>query len=747
MATQIGFKTRFNSGELAEDFWSSSDLEQHANGCALARNFIARATGPLGRRPGFWWVDAPVYNNAFSRQIPFVRSVDDAYSLDFGPGYFRVRRADGEYFGVEVTSPFLNGDLQGLRWRQTGDMLVFFHKDGRRPKRLLRLNAKATAWSWADYAFENGPWRAENTDEAVTIAASDISGSVVLTASSSVFDEGMVGTQFRLRAATGTPGIKTWQADWDPRDNELVNSNGRIYRNADAIGSTIKTGNTPPIHDRGTVSDGVINWQYVHDGAGVVRIDVVISPTQAQASVLRTLPTTGNANHELAALSGIAFPATSLWAEAAYSDYRGWPTAWPDFREERLVVGGGRSEPDKFDATRTAGFDTVKADFTPGLGTGRVVDDDAVRNFCGDVSAQVSWFISAARLLAGTHATENVLGGGTLDDPLTPSSGRARTLSGFGSKDAAPVRAGDTVLYLTRGGALRELNVSSDLQTGAGPGDLSFIASHIVARDMVELAWTGDPYNVLWARLADGGLASFTYHREQRVYGWTTHELAGGWKVEAIASLPAPSGRDALWINAWRIKGGVEQRGIMMLSAPDDAIRLDAAERYLGPLANAVSGLDHLEGEEVSVKARTGPGGYVEYRKLVVSGGVVTLPNDDRFEEILVGLPYLSRYESLPLDLQGPATSQGRKQRVTKMKVIMRGVNGRAGVSVDGEDGILDDFQRRRPDDLEHVPERRLVTEVRTDSGIGDDPRLVIECDSVFDLVIYALRPKEVVND
>jgi hypothetical protein len=745
MAIQTGFKNRFNSGELAEAAWSNSDLQQHANGVALGRNFIGRPLGPLQRRPGFWWLGTTALPNFASRPIPFVRSVDDAFMIELGNHYMRVRRADGSFFDVEIIAPFSEADLPGLRWQQSGDMLLFFHRDGRRPKRLLRLTADATQWSWADYQFVNGPWRAENPDESFTIGVSDISGTgVTITASRDLFEAGMIGTQFRLRAATGTPGIKTWAADWDPVDYELANSNGRIYRCSDIAGSTKKTGNTPPIHDRGTVTDGVLPWTYIHDGAGIVQITDVISPTTALGNVIRTLPTTGDASHNLPALSGVPFPDTSFWAEAAYSDYRGWPTAWPDFREERLVVGGSRSEPDKFDATRTAGFDTEKADFTPGLGTGRVVDDDAVRNFCGDVSAKLVWLVSMARLLAGTHATENAIGGGTLDDPLTPSTARARTLSGFGSSEAGPARAGDAILYITRGGTLRELMVASDLSSANS--DLSLMASHLVERGFVELAWTGEPDNILWVRLADGGLASFVYHREQRVFGWYSHELGGDWKVEGLASLPAQDGRDALWVHVYRQKDGQPQRGVMMLSAAGEGLRLDAAERYEGTVVNAVTGLTHLEGEKVTARARTGAGGWVEYDGLMVEGSAVTLPDPVGFSEIIIGKPYLSRFESLPADLLGPATSQGRKQRVTNMTIIARGVTGRAGVRIDEQDRRFDVFSKRDPDETTGIVERRLVFDVPVEANVSDDPRLVIECDNSFDLVIYALKPKELVN-
>lgn len=755
MARATGFKNRWNSGEIGEDAQALTDLQQHANGMAEGLNWIGLALGPLGRRPGTWYVGAPVYSDKVARPVPFVRSVDDCLMLELGHLYFRVRRADGTLvtepgsgLTIEIASPFTAADLEGLRWRQTGDVMLFFHRDGRRPMRLARRLSDGTGWDWSEYSFLNGPWRAENADEAFTLAASGIRGTVTVTASKALFEPGMVGAEFRVRAATATPGLKTWTADWDPEDNELAISNGRIYRDADAPGNTTKTGNTPPIHDRGTVSDGKKNWEYVHDGAGIVRITDVISQFTATAEVIRTLPTTGDASHKLAAGANPAFPATSVWAEAAYSDYRGWPSAWPDFRDERLVVGGGRSEPDKFDATRVAGFTADEADFTPGLGTGRVVDDDAVRGFVGSDSAQVLWLFDASRLLAGTHAGITTLSGGTLDDPLTPDKAKPRVLTGYGASEIQPQKAGDGgVLYVTVDGGLRELIVQADLtQAGA---DLGFLAPHIVARGLSEIAWTGAPEFILWARLADGGLASLVYNREQKVVGWNPHQLGGGWLVEFMATLPSSRTQSVLWLHVRRQKNGVTQRAILVMSRREEGLRLDAAERYAGVAANGVDGLDHLNGEAVCLMGANTPGGtggWAEYRDQTVVDGAVSLPEGVTFTEMVAGLSYTSRYVGLRFDLAGPGTTLGKRQRVTKLSIVAKGVSARAGVRVDGRDS-LEPFGQRQTSDLVVIPARSIVKDLVVSGGFDRDPRVVVEADGGFDLVLTALSPREVVND
>ena len=86
---------------------------------------------------------------------------------------------------------------------------------------------------------------------------------------------------------------------------------------------------------------------------------------------------------------------------------------------------------------------------------------------------------------------------------------------------------------------------------------------------------------------------------------------------------------------------------------------VDAFERYAGPAVNTVDGLDHLEGELVSVLAD----GF-EYRDLLVTDGEVSLPDEAEAADWTVGLRYPSRFESLTLDLAGPGAAQAAKKRL-----------------------------------------------------------------------------------
>jgi hypothetical protein len=755
VAKAAGFNNSFNSGELSPDAAERVDLQQFAQGMALGLNLVGLVTGPAARSPGTWLAGLTKLQTLAGAVvlIPFCRDPADAQVIELGASYFRVWYADGTPVmsggsPLEVAHGWSQADLPRLSWDQNGDVVIVTHRDGLRQRVIRRLSP--TSWEIDDYGFKSGPWRPENTNRGFTLTITGTStgctedpliGSiaegqtVTLTASAALFNANHVGGLWRLRQNDGAPGSETWATRTEYDVGQFVLSDGKIYKrnSGGPQPGTASSGLTPPIHESGVVSDGRWNWEFMNDGAGVVEITSFTSSTVAVGTVRRPGPLkTGQA--------------TSYWSEGAWSPYRGFPTAKPAFREERLVFAGAPGDPDKFDLTRTAGFDEEEADFLPGLGTGRVVDTEAVRRFAGDEPGRVVWAMSLPSLILGTTRQEVLVTGATSEDPLAPSSTRAVALTGFGSADVSPVKAHDAVLYVQRGRkTLRELRYGYD--QGTGSRDLSVVASHIGERRFAQLAWQGSE-NLCWCRLEDGGLAALVYHVEQQVYGFTRRVLAAGtadegdpdsagdWTVESIAVLPGTE--DRLWIAARRAKGGGYQRAILRLATRDEGNFYDLAERYEGTAVGTVSGLDHLEGETVSALADG-----AEYRGLTVTDGEVTLPDDLTATSILVGLPYMSRFRSLPLDLGGGGSGLGSRSRVTEAVIVIEGVECLAGVE---DQPRLEKVSSRLRNEVDAPVARRHAAKCIFSGQTSREVQIVVETDCGWDLKIKAIKPVGVTN-
>lgn len=745
---QTGFQQAFNVGELGPDAWSRSDLAQHSKGCVLAWNMIGRVAGPMGRRNGTWYVGAPKHHDKKARLLPFRRSVGDALVLEFGDLYARVWDVNGAPVmngpsQVEFVTPWTEAQLEGLRFKQIGDVMWFAHQDGLRMQTLIRTSN--TSWAVSPTVFVDGPWRPENADAGKTLTLT----STTLTATGHTpFTADHVGSLWRLRKNDGNPGMLSWEPEEQDIDaNARRLSNGRVYIRTGGVNDA---GNTPPVHDGGAVLDGKAEWTFLHDGATVVRVVSFTDPGEVEVEVLTGLVDDLTAG-------------TYNWAEGAYSDARGWPTAFPAVREERLVLAAPESEPAAVDFTRTAGFRPDRLDFKPGLGTGRVVDDDAVRRPVGDEANRVVWLMSTTALIAGTTDEEVLITGATVDDPISPAGNAARSIGEYGSADVEPALAHGGVLFVAAGGeTLREVRIAPDQSLGRR--DLNVVAEHIGRRGLVEQRWMKQPWNLLWVRLADGGQASFTYHAEQAVEGWNRHGLAapeqpteeeplgGGLTLESSCVVPGVKGRPRLFMLVSRIKDGATQRMILRMADREDKLFLDAAEAYTGAASNTVSGLSHLAGEAVTVMAATDPGataapgrGWGQYEERAVNGsGVVALPSSDGVTvtatAMYAGLPYLSRWEGLPPDLAGPGSSAGRKVRYTHAVVtIEAGVAEVGTVGAEGDSGT-DQLLSRRPGDVAGPVLRRQTWKAPLLGGAEEEKRLFVQTTSGFDMVIHAIR-------
>ena len=735
--TITGFVNSFTQGEISGDAWDRTDIQPINKGCEQALNFIIQIAGPLAKRRGFWDQGA-VPTASAGRLVPFSRGLADALMLLFQDHVVWVYSADGAPLmngGAQVSfaSPYSAAQIPGLRWKQVADVIYFRHASGLAPQVLARISN--TVWTWNVETFNNGPWRPENADKSSTLVftgASELDvnphvggGGSILTgqavtiaASKAVFDPGMVGSLMRIRAGDGTASAYSWTAGQNTITGWYVVSNGHVYVCV-VEGPSPDYCTNPPVQLSGQQSDGDCLFEYRHDGSGVVQITGVSSPTAASATVISTIPV-------------ISGQTTSFWAEGAYSDYRGWPRAWPTLREERLVSAATATDLDFLDLTESAGFGPASESYRPGTGIGLVLATDAVRRRIGDDGGEILWTQISTFLVVGTNSGEYLVGGQVLDEPISPSTVVTKQLSAFGSEDVYPARMHEGIVFVTTGyTTLRELIVDTNQQpTGS---DLTFLARHIGERKFVQLAWVRQPDEVLWARMADGGLAAMTYHREQQVRGWTRQALGdGSWFCEDIQVLPGPGRLMTLWAVLSRVKGGVTQRHIWMQSQESDQLFMDGAQLYQGAPASVIGGLGVYEGETIMALA---DGAQVS--DLVVSGGQITLPA--AASHVMAGQPYTANFRSLNLDVGPLQALLSTRQRVTGALVSL--TTAEAYVGLDGTPLTQRVGKRYAQYDIPAAHARRLRESVVIAADTARENRITIYDYCAYDCRLYSIRP------
>lgn len=766
MSDFTGFANAFNAGEIAEDAWDRVDIQPVTKGIEAGINTLMRVSGALQKRRGFWRVATVVDPTKAGRLVPFSRSVSDALMLEFGDATVRVWLSNGAPLmdgpdQVQFASPYATADLAQLVFKQIGNVIELRTRTGTPPQALTRANGGLTAadWTFAVKDFINGPWLTENNDLTSTITLTNTGGpadmidrngvtgagaipagaTVTLLATDPIFDVSQVGASVRLRQNANSLSCLAWTPGtgyFGPaagNDGDFVTSVGNMYNCT--VGSTAVIGSNPPVQDQGTQSDGANVWGFVHDGAGVVQITHVTDATHATGLVKRTTPIQ----------SAVA---TSFWAFSAYSDTEGWPTAWPEIREERLVEGAPSGNPDFVDLTQTAGFSPTQEDFTPGSGLGLIVDTNAIRRRVGTTGAPILWFCVANYLLAGTEEGEHLIAGSVLDEPLSPAAITIKDLSGFGSDPVAPQQLWNGLCFVQRGGqTLRWMSI--DTQQGFTGDDFAVLATHIGERLFAQLTWLPSPDQALVARLGDGGLAAMTYHKEQQVRGWTRWQLPGGaiddagvaalgWTLEDIVTLPGPGRVQTLWLIVSRTKDAATQRVIWQQSAVSDALFMDGAEFYSGAPETVFGGLTDYVGETLRALA---DGAQVD-GLVVDDAGEVTLP--DAASVVMIGQPYQVQITSLKLSVGYGQNSLNTRQRIAAAIVSFRGAQVTFGLR---GSATMETVSTRLASDVPATRPKRWVREV-TLAGDGDqdgrDPRLVVIEDSAYDFLLYSIKPKVV---
>jgi hypothetical protein len=674
----------FNAGELSPLLAGRSDLEKYRAGLSVCENLIPRVQGALVRRGGTRFVAATKDGDKGSSDsdrrawlVEFVFSATDSFVLEFGHLYVRFYRGrgvlqDSPGHAYELATPFTEADLLDpddgslrLKTVQSGDVLYLAHPK-HPPMKLARL--ADTSWTLTTLSTVGGPFQDQNSDRSIGVYATGTGvdgSSVTLTASSGIFKAGHVGGLFYLEMADGA-GIKPWEPGQTPAVDDLRRSDGKYYRCSAVPAINYQTGGDKPVHTFGKRWDGDgkdrqgdpnvlaygVEWEYLHPGYGWVKITGFTDAQHVTATVLSRIPT------ELTSAANASW----RWALPAWSDADGWPSDVTFFRE-RLTFARGR----QLWFSVAGDFENFKAkDFgQTDLSSALVIDIQSGR---GD---PVKWLAPAQRLIVGTGGGEAAVGEQTANQAFGPGNAKADPQGEWGARGVAPLSIGASVLYVEKSGrAMREL--AYDLNAdGWASVDLTRFSEHLFSGGIVDMAFARQPHELVWCVRDDGALLAFTFNKADGVAGWHRHPIGGGGFVECVAVAPSPDGaRDDVWLVVRRTVDGRVKRYVEWITPEwrvgDDAAlctSADASLTYQGAATSTLSGLSHLEGCVVSVKAD----GAAHADKTVAGGQIVL---DRPATRAVVGLKAPARAALMPLnDGSAGPNAQGRMKRVNRLTV------------------------------------------------------------------------------
>ena len=372
---------------------------------------------------------------------------------------------------------------------------------------------------------------------------------------------------------------------------------------------------------------------------------------------------------------------TWKWALGAFSAARGYPAA-VSFYQDRLCFAATSAEPDTVWMSESSAYESFNARdgnqitaanaITATLSSGEVNKIEALQG-------------TPNGLIVFTADSEGSIQQATSNEPLGPNNVLAAPLSNYGSADVRPVRIGNTVMFVQRGGRkLREFNRADQDYVA---NDVTVRAEHLFAQyGITAMDWAQEPDAILWAARSDGTLLSFTYQKEQSVFAWCRHKLGGASNaggtappmVESVVQVPSADGSsNDLYAIVNRYINGATRRHVEILqprwvrgSAIASGYFLDGGLTYSGGAVTTITGLTWLIGQTVSIMAD----GKVHPSRTVSASGSITL--DYAASTVHVGLPYAGRLQLMRPELPQPnGSSQGKAKQVKKVTARLLNTN------------------------------------------------------------------------
>ena len=293
-----------------------------------------------------------------------------------------------------------------------------------------------------------------------------------------------------------------------------------------------------------------------------------------------------------------------------------------------------------------------------------------------NVTAKIEWMQSYGGILAiGTSKEEWAIGNVDKAEPITSNSINARRESAYSSCSLPAFTFGDILIFIP---ATKQRMIAwqfNNQQWGFSGTNLNQMSKDILSSGVVSSTVVLDSEDRIYASLGNGDMAVLTLLPEESVLCWSIIKTSGNFKwVSSLASHDPLHYDKEIWVIVERTNAYDTFLSIEVFDneyEPDRDLQSfsDSCLKYNGQMATIFSGLDHIEGNEVSVLAD----GEVKFNTTVNNGEIIL---DDPAQKVVVGLSYEASIWTLNLSpifvtTQNTPTQSGLglKRRINKVKI------------------------------------------------------------------------------
>ena len=505
-------------------------------------------------------------------------------------------------------------------------------------------------------------------------------------------------------AFPGDPG----GASWDRGVRVLGGSTSWSITGSPA--TKLTSDKTSPVRGIATLTLTDAGWRagdvgkYVRAMGGTMKITSFTSSTVVKAEILAIL-SSAPSTAPFECLSG-----TWTMEEESWTAANGYP-ATVSFYEQRLFFGGTTEQPQTLWGSATADYEN--------FAMGVLATDAVSYTIASNEINLLRWMSPSRVLLIGALAREFRASGGS--SAITPSNIDIRGETPHGSLRRTPVQIGHTTIFIQAAARkLREMVYNFDTDSYKAD-DFTVLNPDISVGGFNQIAYSQEPYSILYAVRNDGQLCALTYEKAQEVMGWGRIVTDG--LFEAVAILPPFSGEAEQ--NIYVV---VNRDGTRLIERFDPDLSTDSA-------VEAITGLSHLNGQTVTV---IGDGRLLDSE--VVAGGVVAPSASCAAYE--VGLPFVATAVTARPEIM--VNGQSSQAKPKKWSSVFVRVQDTTGIKINGNrswiDGVPKEYQASAPTpESGDVPCELL--------GIDSDGRLTIVADLPFPATILMVVGELSVGD
>lgn len=660
-------------------FSKDDDLMEIEVGHEYFRFFLDQA--PVTPPAPSAWVTATAYavddyvtENSISYRC-LVAHTSGTFSTDLAAVNWEVSTV------LEVTSPYLEADLFELQFEQINDIVMIVHPDYEERMLIRTANddweLQAIDYSVAPNFPALAPFNTTDTtlelvgsvevpgDFPTLVSSTDLftadsvgqiisishdreevtqkyrfdamaltTGSAFLAYGDVVFETGGTGTYKVVLEETETPTVPS---SWKTRRQFQVIGTERNERTTFSVAKPIYLRSRIELHELLSNANGddfTVIEVSTPAVAGLLKITGYTSPTSVTTEVIEPF------------LRG---DATTEWREQYFSKRRGYPRAICMHKERRCLGGDDvlLSQPGNYFNYR----ERNDADSGFMVGVNR------------NGAPHVQWLESLRELRVGTNLAEGVIVQESTSEAFGYNNYDLRWDTNHGSNKLRAEAINGTVLYLQQEGRTLRNQEITGIEDYYSSNAETTLADHILEGGVTQTAYQRQRYPTWHGVRADGELASMLYEKNQNIFAWYRRKTDG--EIESISVNPRADEEDQVCYIVKRTVNGSTVRNVEYVKLGqyrglqnDDTSEMwfvDDGIRVAGSGMTSVSGLEHLEGENVAILC---DGAKIAER--TVSGGVVSL--DYPTDIAIIGRPY--EYTVIPMFLESQGT-MGASKKIT----------------------------------------------------------------------------------